>query len=209
MHIELVDILRCPNRHEDTWLVATVDEMADRHIVRGSLGCPICRAEYTVQGGVVYFAPAEAVPVTLSSGDQETALTLAAALELTGSRMVALLQGEWTAHAHLIRSLSPARLLLLNAARDLGDDDDISKIVGTTVPLGASSITAVAFDRSASTAMIEAMVRALRPGGRLVGPASSPLPHGVSEITRNESLWVGQRDADAPVMVPLGRARSK
>jgi uncharacterized protein YbaR (Trm112 family) len=209
MHIELVDILRCPNPHDDTWLVATVEHMADRHIVDGTLGCPKCLAEYPVRDGVVFFAAEEIAPVTLPPGSHDLALLLAAALALTDPRVVALLQGEWTTQAHLLRSLSPSRLLLLNPPRDLGADDDVSKIVSTGVPVAAASIGAAAFDVSASPANRDAITRALRPGGRLVGPIASPLPDGVKELTRTETLWVAEREASVPVMVPLGRARTR
>jgi len=209
MHIELVDILRCPNPHDDTWLVATVEQMADRDIVAGTLGCPKCLAEYPVRNGVVFFAPEETAPATLPPASQDVALVLAAALELTDPRTVALLQGDWTVQAHLLRSLSPSRLLLLNPPRDLGADDDVSSIVSTGVPLASSSIGAAAFDGSASPATSNAMVRALRPGGRMVGPTTSPLPQGLNELTRTDAFWVAEREASAPVMVPLGRARTR
>ena len=47
MFVELVDLLRCPHAHEDSWLVAAADETADRHIVHGSLGCPEPGRMYT------------------------------------------------------------------------------------------------------------------------------------------------------------------
>ena len=53
MFVELVDLLRCPRPHEDTWLVAAAEAMSGRHIVRGTLGCPVCEAEYPIRDGVV------------------------------------------------------------------------------------------------------------------------------------------------------------
>ncbi|HEY9229313.1 MAG TPA: hypothetical protein VIP11_21880, partial [Gemmatimonadaceae bacterium] len=57
MFIPLVDVLRCPVPHEETWLVASIDRAADRDIVEGMLGCPRCLAEYAIHEGVVLFAP--------------------------------------------------------------------------------------------------------------------------------------------------------
>jgi hypothetical protein len=37
MFIELVDALRCPVPHEESWLVASADRMEARHIVDGTL----------------------------------------------------------------------------------------------------------------------------------------------------------------------------
>ena len=45
MFIELVDALRCPVAHAESWLVAAAIRMEARHIVDGTLGCPVCSAE--------------------------------------------------------------------------------------------------------------------------------------------------------------------
>jgi uncharacterized protein YbaR (Trm112 family) len=55
MHIELVDTLRCPVLHEDSWLVASVTRFDGRDVVEGMLGCPLCRRQFAVVGGVVDF----------------------------------------------------------------------------------------------------------------------------------------------------------
>lgn len=55
MHIELVDSLRCPSPHDDTWLVASVSRFDGRDIVEGSLGCPSCRRQFAVRDGEVDF----------------------------------------------------------------------------------------------------------------------------------------------------------
>lgn len=55
MHIELVDSLRCPVPHDDTWLVASVTRFDGRDIVDGVLGCPSCRRQYAVRRGEVDF----------------------------------------------------------------------------------------------------------------------------------------------------------
>ena len=64
MFVELIDALRCPRAHEDTWLVAAAAETRDRCVVHGSLGCPVCRATFPIAGGVARFdqAPAPAAP---------------------------------------------------------------------------------------------------------------------------------------------------
>ena len=63
MFIELVDSLRCPNDHAETWLVATCDAMRGRDIVTGTLGCPICRAQYAIVDGAVANAAGPRVAV--------------------------------------------------------------------------------------------------------------------------------------------------
>ena len=55
MFIELVDALRCPRTHEESWLVLAASRIEARHIQEGALGCPVCHAEYSIRGGVVDF----------------------------------------------------------------------------------------------------------------------------------------------------------
>jgi len=37
----MIDLLRCINAHEDTWLVASFREVTNRIVTEGTLGCPI------------------------------------------------------------------------------------------------------------------------------------------------------------------------
>ena len=45
MFVEIIDLLRCPNAHAESWLVAAAARTVGRHIVEGTLGCPVCEAE--------------------------------------------------------------------------------------------------------------------------------------------------------------------
>jgi len=51
--IELVDALRCPRAHEESWLVLAMSRIEGRHIQEGALGCPVCHAEYPIHEGIV------------------------------------------------------------------------------------------------------------------------------------------------------------
>jgi hypothetical protein len=53
--IELTEILRCPNDHLESYMVAAPMTMDGRRIVRGVVGCPECQAEFPIVDGVVYF----------------------------------------------------------------------------------------------------------------------------------------------------------
>jgi uncharacterized protein YbaR (Trm112 family) len=55
MFIELTDILRCPQPHEEQYLVLIPDEIVDRSVRSGRLGCPVCRREYLIRDGIVDF----------------------------------------------------------------------------------------------------------------------------------------------------------
>src|SRR2546423_13507057 len=57
----MIDLLRCVNAHEDTWLVASFREVTNRIVMEGTLGCPVCTAEYKIRGGVVDFTCGERI----------------------------------------------------------------------------------------------------------------------------------------------------
>ncbi len=56
MHIELTEMLRCPERHEEGFLVLSTGEMLGRMVRSGMLGCPVCGREYPIVKGVVRFS---------------------------------------------------------------------------------------------------------------------------------------------------------
>src|SRR5437879_6707177 len=56
VHIELTEMLRCPETHEEAFLVMSTGEMVGRMVRSGILGCPVCRREYPIVKGVVDFS---------------------------------------------------------------------------------------------------------------------------------------------------------
>ena len=208
MFIPLVDLLRCVRPHEETWLVASIERTEARDIVDGTLGCPICLAEYRVEDGVVYFdAEVDEPPPAVASDDE--AMRLAAALELTDARMVAVLHGEWGAHARLVGELSPAQLLLINPPGGAMSGDGVSILVAATAPLAHGSVHAVAIDSIADEAMTRSLCMALRGEGRMFGRLATPIPTGLVELARDGEVWVARRPPETVESAPvqLGRKR--
>jgi uncharacterized protein YbaR (Trm112 family) len=209
--IELVDDLRCPRTHGETWLVASANRTEGRDIIEGTLGCPICRAEYPIREGVVWFGepePARPAPDRALPADPELAMRLAAFLDLSDAQGFALLAGAWGRAAPLLRGVVPTHLVLLNPPPAVAAADGISVLeIAAGIPLADATCRGVALDDAhADAAHLEAAVRVLRPRGRLVAPASTPTPAGVTELARDERLWVAERDAAPPKLVTLGRS---
>lgn len=201
MFLPLVDSLRCPKGHEDTWLVASIDRADDRYIVDGMLGCPSCLAEYPIRDGAVYFA--ENVPRAGYRPPQEDdAVRLAAALDLTDARMIAVLEGSWGANAPLLRGITPAQLLLVNPPIGITSGDGISIVCANTAPIALGAADAIAFDATASAEMVQSLTLALKPGGRLLGPATVPIPSGFAELARDDDVWVAS-SSSTPVSRPI------
>ena len=211
MFIELVDDLRCPRPHEETWLVASADRTDQRDIVEGTLGCPICHAEYPIRAGVVWFADLQTPalrPSPTPAIDPELALRLAAFLDLSGAEGFAVLAGSWGPAAPLLRDLVPTHLVVLNAAGEVATGGGVSALqIASGIPLADATCRGVALDvHHADAPHLSAAIRVLRPRGRLVAPAATPLPPGVAELARDDRLWVAERVAEPPQLVSI-RAR--
>ena len=100
MFIELIDALRCPVPHDESWLVAAATRVEARHIVEGTVGCPVCKAEYPIHDGVADFRSGEAAPLAAPSApDAELAMRVAAMLDLADSQGFAVLLGAWGSQA--------------------------------------------------------------------------------------------------------------
>src|SRR6476661_835620 len=115
MFIELMDALRCPVPHEDSWLVASATRMEARHIVEGVLGCPVCHAEFPVHRGVVDFRRGGTSPAPHgeSMRDATQAMRLAAFLALSDATGFAVLLDAWGAQAPALRELVDTPLILV------------------------------------------------------------------------------------------------
>lgn len=208
MFIELVDALRCPVSHEESWLVASSTRMEARHIVDGVLGCPVCHAQYPVRNGVADFRRESALPVEEATdpvhrGDDTKAMRLAAFLGLSDANGFVVLLDEWGAQASALRELVETPILLVDPPVGREGEPGISVVLSDGVPplaAGAARATAVG---QCSPERAAAAVRLTRAGGRLVGPASLPVPDGVREIARDESLWVGEREPERSPLVTL------
>jgi len=205
MFLPLIDRLRCLNVHEDTWLVASIDRADERDVVEGTLGCPVCSAEYRIREGVVWFGDAPAAAAQAPSSAE--ALRLAAALALTDARMTAILHGSWGAHASVLRGLSPAQMLLVNPPHGVTSGDGISIVRSPVAPVAAGWADAAALDLAAGDAMAASVTTSLRTGGRLLAPAGAELPAGFSELARDADVWVAQLDAGAVAGAPIAISR--
>lgn len=204
MFIELIDALRCPVPHEESWLVVAAQRIDARHIVEGTLGCHVCGAEYPIRLGVADFrCHADSVPPQSAPGDLEQAMRLAALLDLSDARGFALLLGDWGKHAALLSSIVQVPLLLVDPPEQVTAAPGISIVrCDADLPLAAGAARATAIDRDDDQRAASA-IRATRVQGRVVAPVTVRVPAAVRELTRDQSLWVGEREAPASPLVSL------
>jgi len=204
--IPLVDILRCVRPHADTWLVASIERADERFIIEGTLGCPTCLAEYPIRSGVVYFTD-RAIATPPTAPKESDAMRLAAALDLTEPRMIAVFHGAWAAHSQFVRGVSPSQLLLLNPPDGMRSGDGMSVLVSEVAPFAQGSIDAVALDAPVSDALFASLRASLRRNARVLAPVATPVPDGFTELARDEEVWVARLDDAAIVSAPIMPAR--
>jgi len=203
LFIELIDAIHCPADHPPSALVAAFDEIVDRDVVSGMLGCPVCRSEFQIRNGELWLVTtAMPSPATRALHPDEDALRLAASLDLRSETGFAILRGAWCALADRVVDISPTHLVLLdpplNTPRGLGR----SVIhAGGTVPFSPATAVAATIDDDERA---YALALAVKTRGRLVGPINVGLPPGTKELARDERWWVAEKEnATAPIQ--LGR----
>ncbi len=207
--IELVDALRCPVPHEESWLVAAARRMEARHIVDGTLGCPVCAAEYPIRDGVVNFRRGDGYAAAPGRvGDANEALRLAALLNLSDAQGFAVLLGDWGNHALELSAACETPLILVDPPIDIVGSPGISVLrTDGPVPLASGAARGAALDVGTG-ARTESAVRATRPMGRVVAPVDVTLPGDVRELARDDTMWVGERQALPSPPVTLHVRRS-
>ena len=210
MFIELIDLLRCINSHEDTWLVASFKTVSNRFVLEASLGCPSCSAQYPIHEGIADFSAGEAQPsceaerAAASHRREELATRAGAYLEATEPGATIALGGVWAYAAQELSEMAEVRVLALNAPAEVKESQTVGLLrVGSEIPVAPGSLLGVALDAWFPAKIVESAVRAVRPGGRVVGPTVIPPPAGLAVLAHDDTYWVAQK---APDVVKLSRA---
>jgi hypothetical protein len=209
---DLLDALRCPTPHEESWLVAVVTRADGRLLWEADLACPVCASEFTVRSGVASFG---GVPQP-SSGAVPDAERLAALLGVLDGERPVLLTGAYARAGTALAALTTAPQLWLDAPTDALTEASTdagarrSPLVGCSrLPLGVDTLAAAAVDAAHATPdMLASIVRALGQGARLVAPVTTPLPPGVRELARDAAEWVAETTTRASGLIELRRRAS-
>jgi uncharacterized protein YbaR (Trm112 family) len=197
LFIELIDLLRCPREHEETWMVAAFNKMNGRFIVEGKLGCPVCHANFPIADGIpdlrsdpYFVALVDSPPRQVNPEESER---LAAFLNLTREGAVILLAGEHADSARGVAELTMSRAFAIRPHPVFAHDDSelvATLLADTRLPFATSSIDGIAID-SEKFSMSE-ITRVLKPGGRFVAPSSTKLAGNIRELARDEDFVVAE-----------------
>ncbi|MFL5483924.1 MAG: hypothetical protein ACJ8AK_17215 [Gemmatimonadaceae bacterium] len=208
MFIEMIDLLRCINAHDDTWLVASFREVSNRMVTEGTLGCPICSAEYGIRNGVVDFTRGESIAdydaerAHVSHRREELATRAGAYLDTTQPGATIVLGGLWAYAAHDLAELADLRVIALNPPREVKESERVGIVRSAgAIPLATNSCHGVALDAYFEIATVDEAVRVTKSLGRIVGPTSLNASTAVV-LARDEHYWVAEK---APDIVPLRR----
>ena len=195
MHIEFIDLLRCPNVHEDSWLVAAFYKLDGRVVVEGKLGCPVCGAEYLIRDGIAIFDATDVRSRTPNRSDTESEATLISALlDLARPGMLVLLAGEWARESERVAEMTGARIVALNSYSPPHESDAVAEVrAGLPVPLAARSLDGIAVDAAHATPdMLAEAARLLRPRGRLLVRGKAELSQQFRELARDSNQIVAE-----------------
>ena len=208
MHIELTEMLRCPEAHREEMLVLSTGEVKDRMIRSGLVGCPVCHKEYPISRGIVNFRrsvervakessgprPAYQPPSPLPSAD---ATHLQALLELSGPGGYVVLIGAAARQAPRLSALMGGiHFVGINPPAEMEEQGTLSLLYASEkVPLRTAMARGVVVgaDLATSPWLVEAH-RVLLRGRRFVVENEEPeLPIGLVKLAAESGLWVGEK----------------
>ncbi len=199
MHIELTEMLRCPERHEEGYLVMSTGEMLGRMVRSGMLGCPVCGKEYPIVRGVAQFSRPSGAPSGTAPGSPPTvdAQTLQALLDLSGPGGYVLLLGSAARHAvGLAGLMGGIHFVGVNAPDDVEELPVLSLLAcEAMIPLRQTVARAVVVgpDRLGAPWLAEARP-VLLAGRRLVIESERvAAPAGLTQLALGHGLFVAER----------------
>jgi hypothetical protein len=169
--------------------------MNGRFVVDGKLGCPVCNADFTIENGVANLEVlSKHRPPNVAQWqrpDPETAMRLSAFLNLTNQAGMVLLTGAYTGAAPEIAELTGYRAIAVDPSLPVQDSELVASVLADVrLPFAASSVDGIAIDGSDS--FMQDAARVLKPGGRIVAPASTDLAAGLRELVRDENYVVAE-----------------
>ncbi|HET8712999.1 MAG TPA: hypothetical protein VFM23_04865 [Gemmatimonadales bacterium] len=202
MHIELTEMLRCPEPHREEMLVLSTGEVRDRMVRSGLVGCPVCHKEYPISRGIVNFRRSKdrvakdpyIPPSPLPFAD---ASDLQALLELSGPGGYVVLGGAAVNHASSLASLMPGiHFVGVNPPGEMQEQPALSLLYANEqIPLRSAVARGVVVgaDLAISPWLVEAH-RVLLRGRRFVVENEEPeLPIGLVKLAAENGLWVGEK----------------
>ncbi|HEX6433881.1 MAG TPA: hypothetical protein VFZ87_06550 [Gemmatimonadales bacterium] len=191
MFIELTDHLRCPEDHDESFLVLLPGKMEGRFVRTGQLGCPVCGRTFELVDGV-FDAGSSPAP-----GNEPSALTAEAATVLAGlsgpGGYLALVGPPASLWREIAEQMPGVALVAVNPGPDVGDGESVSVIRSGRIPLKSRALRGVVLGRPYANDpyWISEAARVVLPGLRVVGEGSDPPGHSIDIMASTGATWVG------------------
>jgi hypothetical protein len=191
MFIELTDHLRCPADHAESYLVLLPDEMRERSVRAGRLGCPVCGRTYSLTDGVLDLGGEE---TELPGTTLLTAEALTALVGLSGPGGYLVLVGrpaeDWRAVAQRNRGVG---LIAVNPPPDVVDEPGISVLRSAVLPLKSRSMRGVVLGSpfGGDPRWVGEAARVVLPGLRVAGEGPVPDSGTLDLRAAAGGAWVG------------------
>jgi uncharacterized protein YbaR (Trm112 family) len=194
MFIELTDHLRCPEDHQEAFLVLLPSRMEGRMVMEGQLGCPVCGKTVDLLDGVVDFGVPRTEPGhPTGSLTAEQAQTL---LGLSGPGGYLALVGSVGRLAEGLATLLPEiQLIVVNPGLDpLPQGPSVNVFLAPGLPLKASSMRGIVLGDGLSEPWVRDGIRSVLRGLRIVGEGVPPAEDDNIEVLAVAGeVWVGRR----------------
>jgi uncharacterized protein YbaR (Trm112 family) len=191
MFIELTDHLRCPNQHDESFLVLLPDKMEGRSVRTGHLGCPVCGRTFELVDGVLDTGEAPAPAESKSVLDAD-ALTALAGLHGPGGylTLVGPVAALWKDVAELLPGVA---LVAVNPPDSVTDTAELSVLRSGRLPLKSGSMRGVVLGRpfADDPYWIREAARVVLPGLRVVGEGKDPAAEVLELLASADGVWVG------------------
>ena len=198
MHIELAELLCCPQLHEETFCVVSPDAMDGRTVVAGVIGCPVCHNEYTIREGVAVFAtdPSAVGATFVDHPVGIDAPTTQALLNLSGpGGNVALVGSAALLAADLADLVGGVHFVACNAPLAVRGSSRVSVLYApVSIPLRSSSMRGIVVGSEMSRDLwIEEAVRVLLRGTRFLCIGQPACPDGIRQLAVGDGIVVGEK----------------
>jgi uncharacterized protein YbaR (Trm112 family) len=194
MFIELTDHLRCPNDHEESFLVLLPAVMEGRSVRTGHLGCPVCGRTFQVVDGVLDTGNEPATNAGDATALDADALTALVGLHGPGGYLT--LVGPVGALWNEVAELNPGvALVAVNPPQAVPDGPGVSVLRGGRLPIKSAAMRGVVLGRpfADDPQWVSEAARVVLPGLRVVGEGKDPPPDLVDLLASAEDVWVGTR----------------
>jgi len=202
MFIELAELLRCPAEHEDTYCVLSSDETEGRRVISGTIGCPVCRAEYPVEDGVVQFGPdpllgrnSRSDDITVEDTPDPEVMQALLSLEI-GAGYVALVGSVTRLSDPLAKLTSQIQFVGVNPPPDVRESTELSLLRSPgAIPLRSGTARGIVLGQEyVGEPWLAEAGRVLMSGQRMVVVGEAVSMDGVSQLAADGGLWVGVKD---------------